>query len=64
MKFNADEIIAKHEGHVGKMVLAKAYASYNSASGKPTKRLLAMALQHDAATLQRLCAERGLSVSL
>jgi hypothetical protein len=60
MKFNANEIIARNSGDVHKTQLAWKYAAYQSASGKPTSRLLAMALQHDTATLSRLCAQRGI----
>lgn len=62
-KFNAHEIITRNAGDVVKTQLARAYAAYQSASGRPTARLLAMALQHDMATLQRLCTERGIEVA-
>lgn len=62
-KFNANEIITRNAGDVAKMQLARAYAAHNSASGKPTARLLAMALQHDMSTLQWLCDERGIKVT-
>lgn len=62
-KFNANEITTHNAGDVAKMQLAHAYAAYQSPSGKPTARLLAMALQHDTATLQRMCDARGIQVS-
>lgn len=61
MKFDADAIIAAHANDDVKLQLAKAYASYSSATGRPTKRLVAMALGHNLDTLRRLCAERGIA---